>query len=177
MESTPKTDVDEEYKTLYLEFPNEEKPACDGSSSQPRSQQTKITIADEEIEEIILSTLENAKKDCEQLGISVIENSWNTLILFKSVSTTEIDEELEDGHMHVLVESVVSDQIDSLVAYENNSRIEEIKDKPDGGISENDASMDKTYPFAPIPKACVGLKRDDTDNLAKATPFSKEQFV
>ncbi|KAF2889022.1 hypothetical protein ILUMI_17152 [Ignelater luminosus] len=84
------------------------------------SQQTKITIADEEIEEIILSTLENAKKGYEQL-----------------VSTTEIDEELEDGHMHVLGESVVSDQIDSLVAYENNSRIEEIKDKPDGGISEN----------------------------------------
>ncbi|KAF2890989.1 hypothetical protein ILUMI_15184 [Ignelater luminosus] len=79
--------------------------ACDGSSSRPRSQQTKITIADEEIEEIILSTLENAKKDCEQLGISVIENSWNKLILLKSVSTTEIDEELEDGHMHVLGES------------------------------------------------------------------------
>ncbi|KAF2888598.1 hypothetical protein ILUMI_17575, partial [Ignelater luminosus] len=65
------------------------------------------------------------------VGISLIENSWNTLILLKSVSTTEIDEELKDGHMHVLGESVVSDQIDSLVAYENNSRIEEIKAKPD----------------------------------------------
>ncbi|KAF2897055.1 hypothetical protein ILUMI_09121 [Ignelater luminosus] len=43
--------------------------ACDGSSSQPRSQQAKITIADEEIEEIVLSALENAKTDCEQLDI------------------------------------------------------------------------------------------------------------
>ncbi|KAF2891182.1 hypothetical protein ILUMI_14991, partial [Ignelater luminosus] len=78
----------------------QQQKACDGSSSQ----QTKITISDEEIEEIILSTLENAKKDCEQLGISVIENSWNTLILLKSVSTTEIDEELKDGRMYVLGE-------------------------------------------------------------------------
>ncbi|KAF2892562.1 hypothetical protein ILUMI_13609 [Ignelater luminosus] len=124
-------------------FPRQK--ACDGFSSQPRPQQTKITIANEEIEEIILTTLENAKKDCEQLGISVIENSWNTLILLKSVSTTEIDEELEDGHMHVLGESVVSVQIDSLVAYENNSRIEEIKDKPDGGISENTVKKINIY--------------------------------
>ncbi|KAF2887431.1 hypothetical protein ILUMI_18742 [Ignelater luminosus] len=118
-------------------FPRQK--ACDGSSSQYRSQQTKITVADEKIEEIVLSALENAKKDCEQLGISVIENSWNTLILLKSISTTEIDEELEeDDHMHVLDESVVSDQIDRLVAYEeNNSGTEEIKDVPDGGILEN----------------------------------------
>ncbi|KAF2894631.1 hypothetical protein ILUMI_11529 [Ignelater luminosus] len=127
-------------------FPRQK--ACDGSSSQ----QTKITIADEEIEEIVLSTLENAKKDCVQLGISVIENSWNTLILLKyQNSTTEINEELEeDNHIHVLEESVVSDQLDSLVAYEeNNSRTEEIKDKPDGGISENEVDEEFVF-YRPI---------------------------